>query len=448
VAVLSFDPDMHKPLKIVMIVPGSGGTFYCENCLRDTALIQALRKRGHEVVMVPMYLPFFTDEPGVAGETPVFFGGINVYLQEKCVLYRYAPRWLSRWFDAPWLLERLAKYSGSTKAFGMGRMTLSMLQGMDGHHATELERMVEWLLRDGRPDVIQISTALLIGLARQLREKLGTPVVCLLQDEDTWVDALEPPYPALCWNAIRDGAKEADKLVAVSDYYARFFSQRAGLPRERMAVVHPGIDPTGYGRPEDAPDAKERVAAPPPPTIGYLSQMTESLGLGTLVEAFMLLKAKPGLETLRLRAMGGLNGPDKAFVSGLKAKLAAKGMVDSVEFLPELDRASRIRFLQSLTVMSVPIPGGAAFGTFLLESLAAGVPVVQPNCGAFPELIQATGGGLCYEPQTGQALAEALETLLRDPPRAAELGRQGRAAVLARFTVEAMADKMMEVYGQ
>jgi glycosyltransferase involved in cell wall biosynthesis len=442
--VLGYQPVMDKPLKIVMIVPGSGGTFYCENCLRDTALIQALRRRGHEVTMVPMYLPFFTDEPGVAGTAPVFFGGINVYLQEKCVLYRYVPRWFSRWLDAPWLLARLARRSGATRAYGMGRMTLSMLQGMDGHHAVELERMVEWLRREGRPDVIQISTALLIGLAGRLREKLGAPVVCLLQDEDTWLDALDQPYPALCWNAIRDRSKHADRLVAVSHYYAGLFAQRAGLPRERLTVVHPGIDPTGYGSAEECAGIAAR-----PPTIGYLSKMTESLGLETLVEAFMLLKAKAGFEHLRLRAMGGLTGgPDTAFVGRLKAKLASRGMSGSVEFLPELDRASRIAFLRSLTVLSVPIAGGAAFGTFLLESLAAGVPVVQPKSGAFPELIEATGGGICYEPPTAQGLARALETLLGDVSRLAELGRKGRAAVLERFTVEHMAEKMVEVYRQ
>ncbi len=429
-------------MKIVMIVPGSGGTFYCENCLRDTALIQALRRRGHDVVMVPMYLPFFTDEPGVAGESPVFFGGINVYLQEKCALFRYAPVWLKRWLDAPWLLGRLARRSGSTRAYGMGRMTLSMLQGMEGHHAAELERMVEWLAREGKPDVVQISTALLIGLARRLRERLGAPVVCLLQDEDTWLDALDDPYKDLCWNAIRDRLKDVDGWVAVSQYYADFFARRTGLADKALSVVYPGIDPSGYGERADVPVDPVR-----PLTIGYLSKMTESLGLGVLVEAFMLLKANPRFKDLRLRAMGGLlGGEDTAFVGRLKAQLAAQGMLNDVEFRPELDRASRIEFLRTLTVLSVPAPDGAAFGTFLLESMAAGVPVVQPKSGAFPEIIEATGGGLCYTPGTPAGLAEALEQLLGDPDRVAELGQRGRLAVLAQFTVEQMAEKMIKAY--
>jgi len=70
-------------MKIVHIVPGSGGTFYCQNCLRDNALVKALRAQGHDVVMVPLYLPMFADEPGISGEAPVFYGAISLYLRQR-----------------------------------------------------------------------------------------------------------------------------------------------------------------------------------------------------------------------------------------------------------------------------------------------------------------------------------------------------------------------------
>ena len=426
-------------MKIVFIVPGSGGTFYCENCLRDAALVQAFRRQGHDVTMVPIYLPFFTDEPDAARETPVFFGGINVFLQEKLPFYRHAPRWLTRVFDSRRLLQLATKRSSSTQPLGMGKMTLSMLQGTEGHHVAELSRMVEWLEREGRPDVIQISTALLLGLAHQLREKLGSRIVCLVQDEDTWVDELDKPYDALCWEAIQRTSADADVLVAASQQYADVFAQRAGLPRGRLKVVYPGIDVQGYA---GWTDERQRR----PPCVGYLSKMTESMGLGTLVEAYVLLKAKPAFRNLRLRAMGGATGDDPKFLAGLRRRLAAKGMVADVEFLPEMDRTSRIAFLQSLSALSVPVPRGVAFGAFLLESMAAGVPVVQPNAGAFAELVEATGGGVIYEPNTAEGLAEALAKVLGEPGKAMELGRRGRAAVLERFTVERMATKMIEVY--
>jgi glycosyltransferase involved in cell wall biosynthesis len=459
-------------MKIVMIVPGSGGTFYCENCLRDAGLVMALRRQGHDVTMVPMYLPFFTDTPGVEADSPVFFGGINVYLREKIPFYRFAPGWLRRALDARWLLKLTARRGESTEAHGMGKMTLSMLQGAEGRHAAELDRLAEWLAREGRPDVIHLSTALLIGLARHLRERTGAPVWCMVQDEDTWLDALDQPYDARCWAAIRDRMGDVKGVLAVSRTYADLFAARSGIPRERLGVVYPGIDVAGLGEAD-----KALPPSPAAPTVGYLSRMTESQGLGTLVDAFILLKDKPEFRDLRLRAMGGITAPDRPFVAGLRRKLASKGLAESVDFLPELDRASRIAFVNSLTVMSVPIPDGAAFGTFLLEAMAAGVPVVQPRRGAFPELIEATGGGVCYEPGAGDtrdlsgraasplaaaarkglralpareasvvALAQALESLLTDPQRLAELGQRGRASVLEKFTVDRMAETMIGVF--
>jgi glycosyltransferase involved in cell wall biosynthesis len=360
-----------------------------------------------------------------------------MYLQETLPFYRRAPRWLTRWADARWLLRLAARRSGSTRAHGMGRMTLSMLQGAAGHHAAELERLAAWLGSEGRPDIIQISTVLLIGLARPLREKLGAPVVCMAQDEDVWLDRLDRPYDERCWATIREKAADVDTFVAASEYYAAFFAGRTGVARDRLCVVYPGIDPEGYEMGD---------ASPCPPTIGYLSKMTESLGLGTLVDAFVMLKRKPGFRDARLRAMGGATGRDPRFLAGLRKKLSQQGMGDAVEFLPEMDRASRLAFLRSLAVLCVPAPGGVAFGTFLLEAMASGVPVVQPNCGAFPELIEATRGGVVYEPHTAAGLARALEGMLSDRRAAGELGRRGRQAVLERFTVEQTAAKMIDVY--
>ena len=65
-------------MKVVHIVPGSGGTFYCQNCVRDTSLVKALRRLGHDVLMVPLYLPIFTDDSNATGDTPVFFDPHNV----------------------------------------------------------------------------------------------------------------------------------------------------------------------------------------------------------------------------------------------------------------------------------------------------------------------------------------------------------------------------------
>ena len=423
-------------MKVVQILPGSGGTFYCENCLRDTALVQELRRQGQEMLLVPMYLPLYTDGPDVAQDSPVFFGGINVYLQQKFRVFRRTPRWLDRLLDSRWMLGLAARQAGSTSPHGMGAMTLSMLRGEDGNQAKELERLVSWLAESDKPDLVHISTSMLLGLAGRIKEVLDIPVVCSMQDEDVWIDKLDGDYAAACWDAIRECAVDCDRFVTVSQFYRDAMSTRLGLQPHAIDVVPIGIDLAGY----------EQADRDAPPTIGFLSKLTPALGLDTLVKAFMLLKRKEGLEDLQLHAMGGLTGGDKRAVAKLEKQLSRAGMGEDVRFMAELDRAARIGFLQGLTVLSVPMAEGEAFGSFMLEAWAAGVPVVQPRAGAFPELIARTGGGVLYDENTPHALAAAIEPLLRDREHARELGQRGQDVTRREFSVETMAKRMMEVY--
>jgi glycosyltransferase involved in cell wall biosynthesis len=128
--------------------------------------------------------------------------------------------------------------------------------------------------------------------------------------------------------------------------------------------------------------------------------------------------------------------------------LHEQGHSANVDFRPNLSRTEKLDFLQSLSVFSVPAAWKEAFGLYIIESLAAGVPVVQPNHGAFPELIAATGGGVLYAAEDETALAESLETLLLAPERARELGRTGRAAVVEKYGVETMAREMARICGE
>ncbi len=423
-------------MNIVMIIPGSGGGFYCENCLRDTGVIKVFRQRGHEATVVPLYLPMFTDDPDVAGESPVFFGGVRLYLQQKVEWLRHMPRWMARGLDSPWMLNMAAKQAGNTRASGLGKTTLSMIRGQDGGQAEELERLIQWLQREEKPDIIQLSSILLIGLAAQLKARLKVRITCVMQDEDTWLDALDAPYNQSCWDAIRERCPAVDLFLPVSHSYADYMKVKLGLPADTVRVVYPGITTEEY---RNAPTQTD------PPSIGYLSKMTRSLGLESLVDAFVQLK-KNRFPTLTLRAMGGQTGDDARFLATLRRKVDALGFSGDVKFLPGLDRASRIEFLSGLSVLSVPMPEGEAFGLFIVEALAAGVPVVQPDRGGFPELIRATGGGLLYDPTQPGALAQALETLLSDRATAAEMGRHGQTVVREKFTLNRMADDLLGIY--
>ena len=158
-------------MKIVHIVPGSGGTFYCQNCMRDNELIKSLKTLGHEIYMVPMYLPISVDDHETEDDTPVFYGAINIYLKEKLPFYRHAPIWLEKIFDSQPLLKYAAKKSGSTRASGLEEMTISMLKGEEGRQATELDHLIKFLQKEIQPDVVHLSNALLLGLAKRMKEE-------------------------------------------------------------------------------------------------------------------------------------------------------------------------------------------------------------------------------------------------------------------------------------
>ena len=424
-------------MKIIHIDPGAGGTFYCQNCMRDCALVHALRRQGHDVLMVPMYLPILIDNQDISGNVPVFFGGINVYLQQQFAFFRHTPRWLDKLFDLPWMLRLAAKQEGSTEASDLGPLTLSVLEGEDGNQKKELERLIKWIVEQEKPDLIHISNALLLGLAEPLKRALNVPVVCSLQDEQTWLLDMDKAHQDRCWDVMKKHSAHVDTFITVSQWYAQEMKQRLELSDEKLKIVPLGIEVTDTPPPKPDPN---------PPVLGYLSKLTQSLGLDLLVDAFIQLKKIPELADLQLRATGGLVGPDIAFVEALRKKLAAAGLEADTEFIEDFDPDKRSEFLNSLHLLSVPSPRGEAFGMFLLESMAVGVPVVQPQTGGYAEVIEATQGGIVYDHNDPNALVEALKSLLLDPEKCKNMGETGRNNVTEHFSIDHMAKEIATLY--
>jgi glycosyltransferase involved in cell wall biosynthesis len=422
-------------MRIVQLIPGTGN-LYCGSCLRDNALVHALRRLGHDAVAIPLYLPPFVDEPDASAGLPVFFGGINVYLQQHSALFRKTPRWIDGLFDAPVLLRWAAQREGMTQSKDVAEVAISMLRGEEGRQAKELDKLADWLAAGSPPDVIGLSNALLAGMALRLRAALHVPVVCTLQGEDAFLDTMPEPYREEAWALLRTRAADVDAFIPVSRYYGDVMARRLGLPPERLHVVYNGIALDGYAPAEVPPD---------PPAVGFLARMAPFKGLGALVEAFIQLKRTGRVAGLRLRVAGSRTAADEPYVDVLRKRLAEAGVLGDAEFLPNIDREAKLAFLRTLTVFSVPATYGESFGLYVLEALASGVPVVQPRHAAFPELIEATGGGILVEPEDPGALAEGLESLLLDPGRARSLAASGREAVLRRFGVERMAREVAAV---
>jgi glycosyltransferase involved in cell wall biosynthesis len=426
-------------MHIVNIVPGFGGTFYCGNCLRDSGYTEALRDSGHESTTIPIYLPLSMDHVAQDDEVPVFYGAISVYLKQKFSLFRNMPLWLENFFNAPFFLKLAAKRAGSTRAEGLEEMTISMLKGHEGYQSEELDILINYLKHHAKADVIHLSNALLLGLAKKIKEELDIPVVCSLQDEDVWIDAMRPDYVPRLWDMMAEKAKDIDAFIPVSHYFSDVMRKKMKLKKEKVHVVHVGIEPQQY-------TFEHPVRQPM--KIGYMSRLNEENGFGVVVDAFIQLKQKGAFCDCQLKITGGHTGDDVKYIRKQRRKLKRAGFLDDVEFLEMYEGEKKRKFLSSLSVLTVPVLKGEAFGLYQLEALASGTPIVQPRLGAFPEIIEMTGGGKVYSPNTPAALATALSEVLTDPDLLASLAEKGHAAVKEKFDVQNLTQKMVEIYSQ
>lgn len=417
-------------MKIVFLTAGTG-SYYCGACMRDNTLARELHRAGHDVTIAPMYLPLTLDETTLAGaeNVPVFFGGINVFLQQKLALFRKTPAAFDRLLNSSGLLRWAARHSHMTSARTHGEMTLDMLNVAASQLRKELDKLLDWLGDIAKPDLVCLSNALLAGFAPELKRHLGAPVALFFQGEDGFLDGLPEPYRAQCWAALAHRLPASDALLAPSRHYAALMTRRLGLAPGAIEVVSNGIDLTGYSV-ADAPPAT--------PTIGYLARLCREKGVELLVDAFIRLARDLGDTTTRLHLAGTATDGDQPLIAQLQRRLADAGLAPRVEWHPNLTREEKIAFLRGLTLFSVPTLYEEAFGLYVVEAMACGIPVVQPDAASFPEIISATGGGICVPAKDAAALAQTWQQLLADAPRRASLGRAGRLGVEKLFSALSM----------
>jgi glycosyltransferase involved in cell wall biosynthesis len=421
-------------MKITYIVPGSGGTFYCGNCLRDCYFTDTLRDTGHDITVIPMYLPLNVDH--FEADTPIFYGAVNLYLQQMIPFMKKLPKFLKNFFDSKGILQLAAKRSGSTDPTGLEDMTISMLKGEEGDQKEDLDMLINWLRNHEKPDIIHLSNALLTGLAKRLKEDVGCKVICTLQDEDEWIDEMKEPFKSESWKLIEMNAEYIDGFISVSNFYADLIRQRINIPKEKISVVYNSICKTELNN-------KGPINGH---TIGYMSKINSSFGADILLDAFLLLKKDERFKDLKLSYTGGYVDDYKKIVKYIKRKAKANRIEKDVIFFNDISMEGKKKFLDSISVMCVPARREGAFGIYLLEAFANGIPSVMPDHGAYPEIINSNGAGILYKPNDPENLAMALESIIGDEEKYQQLKANCHDSIKNTFNNKTQVGKIIEIY--
>lgn len=424
-------------MKIVYLITGSGGSFYCGNCYRDMIYLRAIRKVPEtKASAIPLYLPpdDSTVESGL--DKNVFFGAISMYLREKVPFLKNMPVFMDRIVDSRPMLKMAAKRAGTTNPEGLEDMTLNMIKGENAFPDSELTRLIDYITHDGKPDIIHLSNALIIGLARQIKQKINVKIVCSLLNEDDWIDEMNEPYQTGAWDLIAKEAKNVDAFLTPSNYYKELFISKTGIKGDNIHVVPLGFDP------DLTIEKKDNF-----PAIGYYCRINSQNGIDKLVDAFIELKKGNQLPDLTLHISGGYTGDDKPLIAEQIRKIKENGLKSFVKIYPEFLGDSKKDFFSNIDVMSVPVRKHDGYGLYLLEANLHGVPVVQPATGAFPEIVNRTGGGITYSPDTVSELAKSLLKILQDNELRIKLGKEGKENVLSKLSLAKMSEELSKVYG-
>ncbi len=408
---------------------------FCGSCIHDNTWARALSDAGVEVSLIPLYTPIRVDETDQT-TAPVFFGGINTYLEGKYGWWRFVPRWMTRWLDAPWFIRLVTRRAISTDARDLGAMTVSMIEGEHGPHQRAGEELAEYIAQL-KPDIVCYSNALLCGSLRTIKKSFSGPVYCVLQGDDIFLDGLVAPYRDQAMRLLTERANEFDGYITHSKFYRDYMADYLKLPSEKFQTLPLTLDAMPHdGLPKPLGS---------PPTIGYFARVCPEKGLDQLVQAVLLLQQR--IPNVRLLAGGYLGPQHQGYFDEVIKSAAALGT--SFKYIGSpADKLGKIEFLKSLDVFCVPTVYQEPKGIYVLEAWANGLPVVLPKHGAFPELIESTGGGLLVEPNAPQELSNALERLLTDESLRSDLAQRGHVGVREMHSLRRVAERTLELFGQ
>jgi len=424
-------------MKILLIIPGSGDTFYCGNCFRDNLHAQALRNAGQDVVIMPLYLPL--TNKSFCADTPLFFPATSYYVSQKFFGKGKMPRFFEKMLNSKSLLRLASSFSGATSAKGMEEMTLSMIKGDDKNFAGQVEKIIDWIVNHDRPDVIHLSSSMLIGIAKAIKNQIDIPVVCSLQDEEIWLDSLESRYAEEAWKSIAQNVQYIDRFIASSEFYKSAALNKIPEIGE-IDVVYPGVNVEKYQSPLAFTERNFAFTERSRSVIGFFYRMNYENGLDILAEAFV--KLKTSIPHLKLKIGGGYTRENKDFVNHIRKIL--QPYINDVIWSEHYTLDEHTTFYKDISLICTPLRFDEAFGLYISEAFAAGKPAVVPNTGSFSEIVG--NAGLLYAPNDSEHLAEALSKMLTDNILYDKCKENALLLSCEKYNDEMVAKKLLEVY--
>jgi starch synthase len=242
----------------------------------------------------------------------------------------------------------------------------------------------------------------------------------------------------------RVSATSAAAVVAVSDgMKADILAAYPEIPAERVRVIRNGIDTDEY-RPDPQTGVLARYGVDPGrPYVIFVGRITRQKGVPVLLRAASRLIPDAQLVLLA----GAADTPEQLaevteLVDGLQATRSG------VIWIPEmLSKPEVIQLLTHATVFAIPSIY-EPLGIVNLEAMACGTAVVGSRTGGIPEVVADGETGLLVPVGEPEPLAEALNTLLRDPDRAAAMGQAGRKRAVSEFGWTAIAAQTADLYAE
>jgi glycosyltransferase involved in cell wall biosynthesis len=310
---------------------------------------------------------------------------------------------------------RIEEFNG-VKVIKAGRLTTAASMPLSLTQPIILARL--------RPDVVHIHSPYPLGEAANYF--LGRAQVTVITYHSDVVR--QRGWLRLYGPLLRRVLYAADRIIATSPCYIET-SPWLRPVREKCVVVPLGVDARRFAPPTTPYDG--------PPTLLFVGKLRHYKGLDDLLRALV------EMQEVHLNVVG--DGPMRSPWEALAEEL---GLADHIHFLGEVNDADLPRLYHQAHLFVLPANARAeAFGTVLLEAMAAGLPCITTEVGTGTSWVVQHGvTGLVVPPCNSEALAGAIRQLLTDPDARWHMGRQGQQRARQEFSQQGMVQGVMDLY--